>query len=198
MTKEEVLNGQRWAEPFDPNRVPGHHIDGWMLPVELYWLNEMAKSMHQIMEIGCYKGRSSYALAEGCPGRVFCVDHFTGEKCSHQSVDATLEDKEIFLENMKEFIESGKAVLLEMTSKQAAEECDGLFDMVFIDGAHDYESVQANIREWAPFTKLVMCGHDFDMPEVRKAVLDIFGKTVRNGFGNIWWVGFAENIGKVD
>lgn len=38
-------------------------------------------------------------------------------------------------------------------------------DMVFIDGAHDYDSVVADIAYWLPRTQVLLCGHDYISPE---------------------------------
>lgn len=41
---------------------------------------------------------------------------------------------------------------------------DGIADLVFIDGAHDYRSVMADILAWKPKVRPggVLAGHDFD------------------------------------
>jgi hypothetical protein len=40
-------------------------IPGWMTEDELRWLHETAKSMASVVEIGCYQGRSTFALLQG-------------------------------------------------------------------------------------------------------------------------------------
>ena len=34
-------------------------------------------------------------------------------------------------------------------------------DMVFLDGAHDYDSVMADVTYWLPRTQKLLCGHDY-------------------------------------
>jgi len=66
-----------------------------------------------------------------------------------------------------------------MTSLEAAREvADGSLDLVFIDAAHDYENVLADIRAWWPKVREggMVCGHDFQhrFPGVHRAVADCF------------------------
>ena len=62
-------------------------IRGWMELEELLWLNQTAKNMDSIVELGCFCGRSTYALLSGCMehnaghpnGTVYAVDcHWCG------------------------------------------------------------------------------------------------------------------------
>jgi hypothetical protein len=53
---------------------------------------------------------------------------------------------------------------------------DNSLDFVFIDAAHDYDSVTKDIRAWFPKLKKagVIAGHDYECPDVRKAVTQFF------------------------
>jgi predicted O-methyltransferase YrrM len=64
---------------------------------------------------------------------------------------------------------------LKMTSLEAAKYFnDGEVDFVFIDGAHDYDNVKADIAAWLPKLKPdgILAGHDYcaNYPGVIKAV----------------------------
>jgi predicted O-methyltransferase YrrM len=50
----------------------------------------------------------------------------------------------------------------------------GELDLVFIDGAHDYDSVLADLKAWEPKVKAggIFAGHDIDSPEVQRALED--------------------------
>jgi len=53
-------------------------ITGWMADDELLWLARVARGCQRIVEVGSYQGRSTRALADHCPGVVFCVDTCNG------------------------------------------------------------------------------------------------------------------------
>ena len=71
---------------------------------------------------------------------------------------------------------------------------DNSLDFVFIDAAHDYESVKKDINAWFPKIKKggVIAGHDYTWcADVQKAVNEFFkGKTIYETEG--CWAYFTE------
>lgn len=173
-------------------KIPGIDALGWMQPNEIYWLNEQAKFHETCIEVGSFCGKSSMALADGIKGHLYCVENFSGADCQQFSPERV---KATFLENMKDFEE--KYSLIEMDSLEAAQKCDSPVDMIFIDASHKYEDVKRDILAWLPHVKILICGHDYDMKEVRKAVDEIFGSSVKKAFGEIWYVEVASGIGNI-
>lgn len=166
----------------------GNPIDGFMTLKELRWLFSHAKGKQSIIEIGSYKGRSAHALLSGCTdGTVYCVDpwesEFWNDGANDHIVPATMAE---FLENTKQFT---NRVAFQATGTAAAERV-GDVDMVFIDGAHDYDSVVEDINVWLPKTRKIISGHDYGYagwPDVKRAVDEIFGDRVQT-CGSIWFV----------
>lgn len=77
-----------------------------------------------------------------------------------------------------------------MTTREAAPLVpDGWADFIFIDAAHSYEAVRADIADWLPKVKPGgwFGGHDFhaNWPGVQRAVTEAFG-TVELLDGHIW------------
>lgn len=161
------------AQPDDP--TPGMHIWGWMSPAELRWLMAQAAQMKSVVEIGSLHGRSAFALLTACPGPVYCIDPWDDEHdLSYGS----------FMGNCGHFpnLVAIRGRSLEVVTRlPIAERAGDGFDMVFIDGDHEYESVIADIRAWLPYTRKLICGHDYQndgggFPGVAKAVHEMFGE----------------------
>lgn len=126
-------------------------IWGWMTPVELRWLGEQAARMRSVVEVGSLHGRSAFALLTACPGTVWCIDPWDDD--ADRSYGSFISACGHF-PNLR---------AIRAKSPDAADEIPDV-DMVFIDGAHDYESVTADIKAWQPKTVRLLCGHDYFTP----------------------------------
>lgn len=159
-------------EPVESD-TPGTHVWGWMSSVELEWLRRSAEGMRQVVEVGSLRGRSAFALLTGCKGPVFCIDPWEDpgdhayrgfmRACGHFPNLRAVRGR------------SPEAGALVKPRK---------VDMVFIDGEHDYDSVMADLAEWAPRARRLICGHDYtslppDYNGVLRAVTEVFGDRVR-------------------
>jgi hypothetical protein len=173
-------------------------IKGWMSRPELEWLYEKSKAMGSVVGIGNFLGRSTYALCSGCngdKGKVYAVDPFvfSGDWKNYVSPNLGLKDGDDF---MPEFLKNvGHFPHLTVIKKTSLEAAAGdvvppEVDMVFIDGDHSYEACLADIKAWAPRTKKLICGHDFNdplYPGVKRAVYEYFGADrVKTGPDSIW------------
>jgi hypothetical protein len=163
-------------------------IEGWMFPSEMEFLYNQAKQMDSIVELGSWKGRSTHALASGCKGTVWCVDHWLGSIGDRTKELSESEDiYSEFLKNTKEFKNIN---VLKMTTNEASQRfTTKSVDMVFIDAGHTYLETLSDINNWYPKAKKLICGHDYDpnnFPEVVRAVTDKFGKP-DGVFGTIWF-----------
>ena len=175
-------------------------IQGWMTRPELEWLYEKAKEMQSVVEIGAFKGRSTFVLASACngdSGKVYVVDPFTfgGDWSKFCSPDLGLKDGEDF---MPEFLKNvGHFPHLTVIKKPSVEGAHhelmpAEVDMVFIDGDHSYEGLTADLKAWDPKTKKLLCGHDLDdpmYPGVRQALQAAYGADrIGKGPGQIWYL----------
>ncbi len=169
-------------------------IPGWMSEAELDWLFQTACQMTSVVEIGCWKGRSTRALLCGCKGTVFAVDHFLGNPSERDSPGPHEEAKRIdiskvFMENVGHF---PNLVLLKKDSLEAARTFQpGAVDFVFIDGEHTFDAVRADLEAWLPIAKNLIAGHDFSVAGVLRAVKEKFGDNIQRPVGEIW----AHRIG---
>lgn len=184
-------------------------IFGWMSDHELSWLAAQAKSHKIIVEIGSFQGRSTRALADNTLGVVYAVDTWEGAPEQKALFPSETQDSmKMFMINMLDHIQAGRVFPLRGTSLHVAREISNEVkpDMIFIDAAHDYESVKADIEAWLP--KLaeggLICGHDFgpnaDVPSgevwgVDQAVKESFPDVIQ-GPGSIWYVPSRSGIYK--
>jgi predicted O-methyltransferase YrrM len=133
-------------------------VDGWLTDSEGMLLDELARRCEgsgAIVEIGSWRGRSTICLARGArrggDTSVYAVDPHTGS--IEQRVVSTLAS---FLHNIENAGVKDLIVPLVVPSIEAAASFEQPVELVFIDGAHDYESVRQDIAAWMP--KLVVGG----------------------------------------
>lgn len=162
-------------------------IPGWMSDEELAWLAEKASQCKIVIEIGVWKGRSTFHICQHCPGTVFSIDIWRpppGVNVYHDPDGAHQEA----LRNLKPFIDATKLFIVEMRSITAIEYLAPLFkhckpEWAFIDGDHNPWVVQDEIDRLRWLGVPLISGHDHD--EVKKGLPD---KGVVRGPGTIWWL----------
>ena len=155
-------------------------IEGYTKESELELLLRLAESMPAgavVVEVGSFRGRSTVAIAEGlrsvAGARLIAVDTFAGDPGWTEIADVS-EARRLFDRNTSEidFLD----VIQAESVRAAAQVADGSIDWVFIDALHDYRSVRADIRAWAPKVRPggLISGHDYGRAGVTDAVLAVF------------------------
>jgi beta-1,4-mannosyl-glycoprotein beta-1,4-N-acetylglucosaminyltransferase len=182
-------------------------IDGWFAEGEIDWLAQQVAALPEgatVVEVGSWKGRSSRAIADNLPAgaKLYCVDTFSGSS-GEPDAHLTAKDREgddtymSFFHNLHDHLDSGRVIAVRMSSLHAAETMNNLRpQLIFIDGAHDYESVKADIEAWLPLLAEggLICGHDYyaegeglHWVGVRQAVEEKFPR-VQKAATSIWHV----------
>jgi hypothetical protein len=156
-----------------------------------------------IVEVGVWQGKSAtflaqYALAVGVDFQLYLVDKFRGCEATAihlPKVDPHLSTKSNFIHKVTQhFHENGiadRSSFIQLESWQAAK-CfeDGSIDFIFIDDDHSYDAVKLGLESWIGKVKKgsIISGHDYDHPEVSKAVDEFFTKGKVQCVGNSWMV----------
>jgi len=147
-------------------------IEGWLTLHEAIALYRFSSSLPKgsvIVEIGSWKGKSTYCLARGLKeGKVFAIDPFngSGEEGSEKIYISNRGDKPIFeqfMNNMEQLKVLNRITIIVGLSSQFV----GMFkkiDLLFIDGNH---SIEACDFDYSNFSRYIIPGgylaiHDFD------------------------------------
>jgi tetratricopeptide (TPR) repeat protein len=182
-----------WMKVAPADEVYTNSIPGWMEEPDIQFLYNTAKNMGSVVEIGCWKGRSTHALCSGCAGMVYAVDHFGGS-IAPQAVELEKQASwdEVYADFLKNVGHFGNLDIHRKKSLEVVSEfSDRSVDMVFIDGEHLYDHVKADIEAWLPKTKKMICGHDYidgvEGVDVIRAVKDTLGEVKTVPGGRIWY-----------
>lgn len=138
-------------------------IKGWLLPNQFVLLYTIGLcSEGKIVEIGSFRGKSAclWALTTDKENtKIYCIDPFVWDE------DHFLEDFKVnlmkfgFLDRIN--IQKGPSLIRVNDHENESA------DLIYIDGAHDYENVKEDINQW--YHKLkpggLMIGHDYPNPD---------------------------------
>jgi predicted O-methyltransferase YrrM len=152
------------------------------------------------VEVGAWMGQSAIHLAQRLQDlgkrnvKVVCIDTWEGEKGQpdHQpimeahggSIKAVF-DANVAAAQVGDVIEA----VVSDSAKGAALFADKSISGVFIDAAHDYESVKRDLAAWWPKVRDggIFSGHDYDWHEVKRAVDE-------HAAANGWEIGTVGNV----
>lgn len=164
----------------------------WPTESELRWLAQQASERRRIVEVGSYLGRSTIALATHTPGHVWAIDDWHGPR------DVEIDDRtrralhDDFLRNVDGLPVTAircdhgdtHALPVEWLKGPDADRPD----MVFIDGAHDYDSVRRDLLVWRARLASggLLCGHDANWATVRAALDEVLPGWTLAGADSLW------------
>lgn len=143
-----------------------------------------------IVELGSWLGKSARWLCNRCPSAtVVCVDHWLGcPELEHQWGWIIGTSYETFCRNLWEYrdqivpLRMKSVPGLELLAEHGAEP-----DLIYIDAAHDFESVKADVETCVRlFPNAQLVGDDWNWKGVERGVLAAMDRPVQND-GRIWW-----------
>ncbi|GAN77997.1 class I SAM-dependent methyltransferase [Acidisphaera rubrifaciens] len=200
-TKDKIVELLwRGRDPFlgFPEHLFEYDAQGWFSGH--HYLTETINHLSDnpvIVEVGVWKGGSVITMAEklkasGINGVVIAIDTWLGawdhwildDWFPHLAVShgrPSMQSK--FMSNIMHHKLSDVVVpfpLDSLNAKNVLQHYDIQVDMIHIDGAHDYDSVAADLKCWWPLLKeggflIADDYHELNWPEVKRAVDDFFG-----------------------
>jgi len=120
-----------------PHSFP-HDVVGWLSEGEGAELTRLAAGKN-VLEIGSYCGRSTICLARFARS-VGAVDTFDG-----RGTELGGDTEKVFRDNLHRYGVDRRVNVLKGAADRVIPNLPQIFDLVFIDGSHDYESVKADI-----------------------------------------------------
>jgi hypothetical protein len=146
-------------------------IEGWLAPKEalaLYKLSRSCKPGARIVEIGSWKGKSTYCLAKGLrDGVIVAIDPFDGAgDCEAGTFYRVMKGNTPLLDqfraNLSRYDLLRKVEIKVGLSNQFANQI-GPVDMLFIDGDHSIAGCEYDFRTFAPDVRVggVLAFHDY-------------------------------------
>jgi len=179
-------------------------VGGWVSDKEgelLYNLAKNCSGKGVIVEIGAWKGRSTIWLGKGSKRgnkvKIYTIDPHKGSS-EHKETYGKVQTFEEFKKNIKNAKVDDIVIAIVKTSEEAAKNFDKPVELIFIDGAHEYNLVKLDFELWFPkvIDIGIMAFHDTTgWPGPKKVVEELVYKS--KNFRNVRFVGsvtFAEKV----
>ena len=136
-------------------------IPSWTSLEERVYLRQLAAEVPdggEILEIGCLYGGTTYELASVNP-KVFVlsIDNFSWTPEGYPQVSPELTAENLHSRGIR------NVNIWMGTSEEAARHWDKQVDLCFIDGGHSYQYVNADLNNFAKFSKVIAL-HDYHNP----------------------------------
>jgi predicted O-methyltransferase YrrM len=156
-------------------------IHGFLYPAEVHQLYALACEIPQggtVVELGCYQGKSTTALAYGVQaqaGNLYTIDPFEGEMVGN--IEVKREFARQVMQRLTDRVLDTHVQMYEGYSYDIVKTWQhGRIDLLFIDAVHDYESVSRDLADWSPLMadggRIALHDHNSTWPGVQLAVAE--------------------------
>lgn len=174
MGKTDFATGNESVNPFDPPRQMAAQVSSLIGLLGL--IQRRRKEPQTAVEVGVWQGQSSRCLLHALPYlTLHMVDpllpggegtHWNDSfaSCPPEQIDQNAKLVQAVVDQFAPRAIWHRELSLDVAAKLAGGgRRRKQFDLVFIDGAHDYASVKADIAAWLPAVRAGgwLCGHDW-------------------------------------
>jgi predicted O-methyltransferase YrrM len=157
MTAEQEQKASRGRDDLEEVHTITKDVDGWLTRQEgalLYRLAGKTTGLGVIVEIGSWQGKSTIYIARalkatGKKTRFYAVDPHVGSE-EHQEPGKKVWTFDMFEKNIKRADVAEFVTPTVLYSADFAGKLNDAVELIFIDGAHDYASVEIDIKAWLP------------------------------------------------
>jgi len=146
-------------------------------------------SIDTLVEVGVFWGSNARLMWNHLrPRMTYLIDPYKVYSENSQDQNSWTRNKELAI--FSTAIIPSKFLFL--PSLRASGFVPNELDMVYLDGAHDYDNVVADIRCWWKKLRIggLLCGHDYnndwDCPDVKVAVDELFPSASTDSCD--WWI----------
>ena len=157
-----------------------YDIPSLMSKSDLESIFELATTLPEdsnILEIGCFLGSTTCTLKEALPNSILhCVDIWQDEKHSKYLLgkDRHFVNKEI-TSNKYMWHQNTKHLqnIFTYQTSSLQYQSDIKFDLIFLDGNHQYENVISELVKFKQYLKPngILAGHDYGFEPTSKAII---------------------------
>lgn len=169
--------------------------------ITLASLVELVKDGHRrvvYLEVGSWTGSSTLAVASLPNVEIHCVDHWEGQTDPEDYLSKLMVRDQITSEQAyqtwRRNVAGSRAMIraYRSCSTSVAATWQKKLDIVFLDGGHLEEEVEADIDAWLPHicSGGILCGHDYSFSGVQKVVNRLLPDAV---IGDIWYKRIRTN-----
>lgn len=156
-------------------------IPGFLYPREIAHLYALASEIPQggtVVELGCYRGKSTTALAYGVreqAGNLYTIDPFEGTMVGNIALQKQYA-MEVMERMYDRFLDKHVEIYVGYSHDIVQDWKHGYIDLLFIDAEHSYESVARDLADWSPLVtdtgRIALHDHNSNWPGVQLAVAE--------------------------
>lgn len=151
-----------------------------------------------MIEIGSHMGESTMLFASSnIFNKIYTIDPHIGDEIFNKTYGYSWDDiKKQFELNTRYF--NNISLISDYSFNVADRFDDNSIDFIYLDGAHDYESVKRDLQLYLPKLKDggIIGGHDYNpnhWPDVCKAVTEVVGNPYKI-FRDTSWIYVKKNL----